>query len=61
MVVLEIAFSMMEREFGAWQVPIWKLPQVPEGVPKLANSIADMDCPGPHCKLTVASFTFDPS
>lgn len=42
---MEIAFSRMEWEFGASQVPLWKLPQVPEGVPKLANLIADMDCP----------------
>lgn len=36
-------FSKTSWEFGAWQVPFWKLPQAPKGVPKLASLIADMD------------------
>lgn len=40
-------------ELGAWQVPCWNLPQVPDGVPKLANLIAEMYCPGAQCRLTL--------
>lgn len=52
--LLILTFSKMVCEFGAWQAPFWKLPQVPEGVPKLANSISDMECPGAHCSWTLA-------
>lgn len=45
---LESTFSKMACDVGEWQVPCWKLPQVPEGVPKLANLMEDMDCPGPQ-------------
>ena len=48
------AFFTTSREFGAWQVPFWKLPQVPEGVPKLANLIVDMDSPAAQRKWTLA-------
>lgn len=44
-------FSRTAWELGAWQVPCWKLPQVPDGVPKLAKLIAEMDCPGAQCRL----------
>lgn len=45
----------MAWEFGAWQTPFWKLPQVPDGVPKLANSIADIDWPSAHCRSTLTT------
>ena len=35
-----------------WHSPCWKFPQVPRGVPKLANLMAEMDCPAAHLKCT---------
>lgn len=40
--------SSIVWEFGEWHVPCWKFPQVPKGVPKLANLIAEIDWPGAH-------------
>jgi hypothetical protein len=37
-----LTFSSIVCETGEWQVPFWKLPQVPKGVPKLANFISEI-------------------
>lgn len=50
---MHVTFSIMVCEFWEWQAPCWKLPQVPEGVPKLANLMAEMDCPEAHCRWTL--------
>lgn len=56
------AFSTMAWELVAWHVPCWKLPQVPVGVPKLANLMLEIDCPGTHCRWTWAWWSvFDSS
>lgn len=52
-VATRITFSKMVYEAGAWQVPCWKLPQVPKGVPKLANLIEEIDCPEPQRRWTL--------
>lgn len=41
---------MMACESGEWQAPFLKLPQVPKGVPKLANFMVDIDSPGSHLR-----------
>lgn len=33
----DYTFSNVEYEVGAWQVPCWKVPHFPRGVPKLAK------------------------
>lgn len=48
---------MSSRELGAWQVPCRKLLQSPKGVPKLANLIADIDCPSPQRRRTLVSWS----
>lgn len=40
---LKGTFSTTAYEVGAWQGPCWKLPQVPRGVPKLANLMEEID------------------
>ena len=47
-------FSRTEFELIEWHSPCWNVPQVPRGVPKLANLIAEMVCPGAHFKCTFA-------
>lgn len=47
---LRITFSMIARESGEWQAPFLKLPQVPKGVPKLANFMVDIDSPASHLR-----------
>lgn len=46
-------FSTTAYEVGAWQVPCWKLPQVPRGVPKLANLMEEIDWPGAQWMRTL--------
>lgn len=38
-----VTFSKTEYEVEAWHGPCWKVPQVPRGVPKLANLMEEMD------------------
>lgn len=45
-----ITFSKTSFEVEAWQEPSVKLPQVPTGVPKLANVMEEMCWLGAHCK-----------
>lgn len=44
--------SKTSYEWKAWQLPCRKLPQVPSGVPKLANLIDEICWPGEHHKCT---------
>jgi hypothetical protein len=40
-------------EVAAWQLLIWNDPQEPLGVPKLANTMEVMSCPGGQLSLTM--------
>jgi len=41
-------FWKTSYEWKAWQLPSRKLPQMPSGVPKLANLMDEIFCPGEH-------------
>lgn len=48
---ISITFCKTARELGAWHDPCWKFPQLPDGVPKLANLMAEMEYPAVQCRL----------
>lgn len=50
-------FSKTVWEFEEWQAPCLKFPHAPNGVPKLANFIAEMDWPGAHFRCTLGLYT----
>lgn len=50
-------FSKMVWEFGEWQAPCLKLPHSPNGVPKLANFIAEIVWPGAQFRCTFGLYT----
>lgn len=51
--IRKFTLSKTSYEWKAWQLPCWKLPQVPSGVPKLANLIDEIFWPGEHHKCTL--------